>query len=31
MRYGYADQNEQDFPAFTEAIGCGRLAAIEGV
>ena len=27
----YADQNERDFEAFTEAIRSGRLAAIEGV
>jgi uncharacterized protein (DUF2252 family) len=27
----YADQNEQDFQAFTEAIRSGRLAATEGV
>ncbi len=27
----YADQNEQDYQAFTEAIRSGRLTAIEGV
>ncbi len=27
----YADQNEQDYKAFTEAINSGRLAATEGV
>ncbi len=27
----YADQNERDYEAFTEAIGSGRLSAIEGV
>ena len=27
----YADQNEQDYQAFTEAIRSGRLEAIEGV
>ena len=27
----YADQNEQDYQAFTEAIRSGRLQAIEGV
>ena len=27
----YADQNEHDYKAFTEAISSGRLTAIEGV
>jgi len=27
----YADQNERDYQAFTEAIRSGRLAAVEGV
>ena len=27
----YADQNERDYQAFTEAIRSGRLTAIEGV
>ena len=27
----YADQNERDYQAFTEAIRMGRLEAIEGV
>ena len=27
----YADQNERDFRAFTEAIRTGRLQALEGV
>jgi sugar/nucleoside kinase (ribokinase family) len=27
----YADQNEQDYEAFTEAIRSGRLEALEGV
>ncbi len=27
----YADQNEQDYQAFAEAIRSGRLEAIEGV
>ena len=27
----YADQNEQDYRAFTEAIGSGRLSAMEGL
>ncbi|MGZ4233846.1 MAG: DUF2252 domain-containing protein [Solirubrobacteraceae bacterium] len=27
----YADQNEHDYQAFTDAIGSGRLTAIEGV
>jgi len=27
----YADQNEQDYLAFTEAIRAGRLEALEGV
>ena len=27
----YADQNERDYEAFTEAIRSGRLSAIEGV
>ena len=27
----YAEQNERDFRAFTEAIGSGRLNAIEGL
>ena len=27
----YADQNEQDYEAFVEAIRSGRLEAIEGV
>ena len=27
----YADQNEQDYQAFTKAIGSGRLQALEGV
>jgi hypothetical protein len=27
----YADQNERDYQAFTEAIRSGRLQAIEGV
>ncbi len=27
----YADQNERDYRAFTEAISSGRLAALEGV
>jgi hypothetical protein len=27
----YADQNEQDYQAFTEAIRSGRLEAVEGV
>ena len=27
----YADQNERDFQAFTDAIGSGRLPAVEGV
>ena len=27
----YADQNERDYEAFTEAIRSGRLEAIEGV
>ena len=27
----YADQNERDYAAFTEAIRAGRLAALEGV
>ena len=27
----YADQNERDYQAFTEAIRSGRLEAIEGV
>jgi len=27
----YADQNERDYAAFIEAIGAGRLAALEGV
>ena len=26
----YADQNEQDYQAFTEAIRSGRLQAVEG-
>jgi hypothetical protein len=27
----YADQNEQDYQAFTRAIQAGRLQAVEGV
>ncbi len=27
----YADQNEQDYQAFTTAISTGRLPALEGV
>jgi hypothetical protein len=27
----YADQNEQDYQAFTKAIRSGRLEAVEGV
>ena len=27
----YADQNERDYKSFTDAIGSGRLKAIEGV
>jgi uncharacterized protein (DUF2252 family) len=27
----YADQNEQDFQAFCEAVGSGRLAAVTGI
>ena len=27
----YADQNDRDYERFTEAIGTGRLAAVEGV
>ena len=27
----YADQNERDFQAFTEAIRSGRLPVLEGV
>jgi hypothetical protein len=27
----YADQNERDYVAFTDAIRSGRLEAIEGV
>jgi hypothetical protein len=27
----YADRNEQDYRAFTDAIGSGRLTAIDGV
>ena len=27
----YADQNEQDYQAFTDAIRSGRLEALEGV
>jgi hypothetical protein len=27
----YADQNERDYQAFAEAIGSGRLQAVEGV
>ena len=27
----YADQNERDYEAFIDAIGAGRLAAVEGV
>ena len=27
----YADQNDQDFQAFTKAIRTGRLQALEGV
>jgi len=27
----YADQNERDYKAFTDAIRSGRLTAIEGV
>ena len=27
----YADQNERDYRAFCEAIGTGRLDALEGV
>jgi predicted alpha/beta hydrolase len=27
----YADQNERDFEAFTDAVKSGRLAAVEGV
>ena len=27
----YADQNERDYAAFIDAIGAGRLAALEGV
>jgi Uncharacterized protein conserved in bacteria (DUF2252) len=27
----YADRNEQDYQAFTEAIRSGRLTAVEGV
>ena len=27
----YADQNERDFEAFTQAVRSGRLTAIEGV
>jgi uncharacterized protein (DUF2252 family) len=27
----YADQNERDYEAFTAAIRCGRLSALEGV
>ncbi len=27
----YADQNERDYQAFTDAISSGRLTAIEGV
>jgi len=28
---GYADQNELDYQEFAEAIGSGRLQALEGV
>jgi hypothetical protein len=27
----YADQNEQDFQAFADAVKSGRLEALEGV
>jgi hypothetical protein len=27
----YADQNEQDFQAFVQAVRSGRLQAVEGV
>ena len=27
----YADQNEQDYQVFAEAVGSGRLESIEGV
>ena len=27
----YADQNERDYQAFTDAIGAGRLAALDGI
>jgi hypothetical protein len=27
----YADQNERDYQAFADAVGSGRLAALEGV